>query len=155
MYLGLLIFSFLFTSILVVPFINFLYKLKFFRRVQKTTDVEGKRTIIFDKFNNIKAGTPVGGGLLIITVTFLLYLILYPILCFAGIRVTAAYSQVKEELNILFFTFISFGLLGLYDDILKFFGFKRTGFFGLRLRHKFAIQWLLAFRVPHGIPIDR
>lgn len=147
LYLGLLIFSFLFTSILVVPFINFLYKLKFFRRVQKTTDVEGNRTIIFDKFNNIKAGTPVGGGLLIITVTFLLYLILYPILCFAGIRVTAAYSQVKEELNILFFTFISFGLLGLYDDILKFFGFKRTGFFGLRLRHKFAIQWLLAFVV--------
>lgn len=145
LYLGLLIFSFLLTSILVVPFINLLYKLKFFRRVQKTTDLEGNRTKIFDRFNNIKAGTPVGGGLLIIAVTFLLYIILYPILCRVGMRVTTAYSLVKEELNILFFTFISFGLLGLYDDILKFFGFKRTGFFGLRLRHKFAIQWLLAF----------
>ena len=36
-------------------------------------------------------------------------------------------------------------MLGLYDDILKFFGFEKTGFFGLRLRHKFLIQWILAF----------
>ncbi len=145
LYLGLLIFSFLLTSILVVPFINLLYKLKFFRRIQKTTDAEGKQTKIFDKFNNMKAGTPVGGGLLVIGVTFLLYLMLYPLLSFMGVRITTAFSQVREELNILFFTFISFGILGLYDDILKFFGFKKTGFFGLRLRHKFAIQWVLAF----------
>lgn len=145
LYLGLLIFSFLLTSILVVPFINLLYKLKFFRRIQKTTDAEGKQTKIFDKFNNMKAGTPVGGGLLVIGVTFLLYLVLYPLLSFMGVRITTAFSQVREELNILFFTFISFGILGLYDDILKFFGFKKTGFFGLRLRHKFAIQWVLAF----------
>lgn len=147
LYLGLLIFSFLLTSILAVPFINLLYKLKFFRRVQRTMDAEGKQTKIFDKLNNIKAGTPVGGGLLVIAVTFALYLILYPILCYAGIRVTTAYVQVREELNILFFTFISFGLLGLYDDVLKFFKFERTGFFGLRLRHKFTIQCVLALAI--------
>lgn len=143
--MGILIFSFLITSVLVVPFINILYKLKFFRRVQKTTDAEGKHAKIFDKFNNIKAGTPVGGGLLVIIVTFLLYLILYPLLSFMGMRITTAYGQAKEELNILFFTFISFGILGLYDDIKKFFGFEKSGFFGLRLRYKFLIQWILAF----------
>jgi len=144
LYLGLLIFSFLITSILVVPFINLLYKLKFFRRVQKTTDVEGNRTKIFDKFHNAKAGTPVGGGLLIIGVTFLLYLILFPLLSVLGTYINSAYKMV-DEINVLFLTFTSFGLLGLYDDIKKFFGFEKSGFFGLRMRYKFIIQWVLAF----------
>lgn len=145
LYLGVVIFSFLITSVLVVPFINLLYKLKFYRRIQTTTDAEGKQAKIFDKFNNIKAGTPVGGGLLIIISTFVLYLFIYPLLSYMGMRITTAYLDLKEELNILFFTFISFGILGLYDDIMKFFGFEKTGFFGLRLRHKFVIQWILAF----------
>ena len=42
------------------------------------------------------------------------------------------------------FTFISFGLLGLYDDLRKTFGFKRTKFWGLRFRHKFIAQLVLA-----------
>ena len=48
------------------------------------------------------------------------------------------------ELNVLFFTFLSFGFLGLYDDIRKFFGFQSSGFFGLRMRHKLVIQIILA-----------
>jgi phospho-N-acetylmuramoyl-pentapeptide-transferase len=32
----------------------------------------------------------------------------------------------------------------MYDDIMKFFKFDKSGFFGLRMRHKFLIQWLLA-----------
>jgi phospho-N-acetylmuramoyl-pentapeptide-transferase len=144
LYLGLLIFSFLITSVLVVPFINLLYKMKFYRRVQKTKDAEGNRTKIFDKFHNIKAGTPVGGGFLVIVVTSVLYLILFPLLSFMGTYIQTSY-QMTDELNILFLTFISFGLLGLYDDIKKFFGFEKSGFFGLRMRHKFIIQWILAF----------
>lgn len=144
LYLGLLIFSFLITSVLVVPFINLLYKMKFLRRIQKTTDAQGVRAKIFDKFNNIKAGTPVGGGFLIILVTFLLYLIIFPLISYMGAYIKTAY-QMKDELNILFFTFLSFGFLGLYDDIMKFFGFEKGGFFGLRIRHKFLIQCILAF----------
>lgn len=146
LYLGLLIFSFLITSILVVPFIGLLYKLKFYRRVQITKDAEGNRTKIFDKFHNFKAGTPVGGGLLVILVTLILYLVLFPLLSFLGTYIQTAY-RMMDELNILFLTFISFGLLGLYDDIMKFFGFEKTGFFGLRMRHKFIIQWILAFSI--------
>lgn len=144
LYLGLLLFSFLITSVLVVPFINLLYKVKFLRKVQVTKDAEGHRTRIFDRFHNIKAGTPVGGGFLIILVTFFLYLIIFPLLSIMGTHISTAFA-IKEEVNILFFTFISFGFLGLYDDIMKFFGFEKSGFFGLRMRHKFIIQWILAF----------
>ena len=143
LYLGLLLFSFLVTSLLVVPFINLLYKFKFQRQKQTTTDFLNKRTPIFDKFHNSKAGTPVGGGLLIIISVSILFLILFPIIKFTRIFVSSNY-QLTHEISIIFFTFISFGLLGLYDDIYKFFGFKQTGFFGLKMVHKFILQIILA-----------
>ena len=142
--LGLLIFSFAVTSILIIPFINLLYKLKFKRQKQTTKDAFGKRTPIFDKYHGLKAGTPVGGGLLIILVVTVLFAILFPILKRAGVYITHNHP-LRDELNIIFFTFLSFGLLGLYDDSLKLFGVKKSKFFGLRLRHKFIIQWILAF----------
>jgi phospho-N-acetylmuramoyl-pentapeptide-transferase len=143
LYLGLLLFSFLLTSLLVVPFINLLYKLKFQRQLQKTTDFQNKHTPIFDRFHNSKVGTPVGGGLLIIISVCILFLILFPIIKFTKIFISSNY-QLTHELSIIFFTFISFGLLGLYDDIYKFFGFKQTKFFGLKMRHKFILQIVLA-----------
>lgn len=143
LYLGLLLFSFLTTSLLVVPFINLLYRLKFQRQHQTTTDFQNKRTPIFDKFHNSKVGTPVGGGLLIIISVCILFLILFPIIKFSKIFISANY-QIVHELSIIFFTFISFGLLGLYDDVYKFFGFKQTGFFGLKMAHKLILQIILA-----------
>jgi len=143
LYLGLLIFSFVITSILVVPFINLLYKFRVLRRKQITKDFLGWRTKIFDRLHGHKVGTPVGGGLLIIAIVSLLYTLLFPLISYLGVFISAAHA-IKDELNILFFSFISFGLLGLYDDLRKLFGFKQTGFFGLRLRHKFLIQWILA-----------
>lgn len=144
LYLGILIFSFIFTAILIVPFINLLYKIKFLRKQQVTRDFLGWRTKIFDKFHAQKAGTPVGGGLLIIAVVSFLYAALFPLIKLLGVYISQAHP-LQDELNIIFFTFISFGLLGLYDDFYKFFGFEKKGFFGLRLREKFLIQWVLAF----------
>jgi phospho-N-acetylmuramoyl-pentapeptide-transferase len=63
---------------------------------------------------------------------------------FFGVFITSNFP-IKEEVNVIFFSFISFGILGLYDDIMKFFGFKKNGFFGLKLWQKFTIQWILAF----------
>ncbi|MFA6361842.1 MAG: hypothetical protein WCX33_03485, partial [Candidatus Shapirobacteria bacterium] len=143
LYLGLLLFSFLITGILVVPFINILYKLKFQRQKQTTTDFLNIRTLIFDKFHNQKSGTPVGGGLLIIISVCILFLLLFPIIKFSKIFISSNY-QMNYELLIIFFTFISFGLLGLYDDIYKFFGFKKTGFFGLKMIHKLILQIILS-----------
>ena len=143
--LGFLIFSFLITSTLIVPFINLLYHLKFQRLDQITKDAFGKLTPIFDKFHAKKVGTPIGGGLLIIIVVSLLFAILFPLIKFLGVFITQVYS-VGDEINIIFFTFISFGLLGLYDDIKKFFN-GHSGQFGLPLRYKFIIQWVLALIV--------
>jgi phospho-N-acetylmuramoyl-pentapeptide-transferase len=143
LHLGLLLFSFIITSILVIPFIDLLYKAHFLRQFQKTLDFQEKRTPIFDKFHKQKAGTPVGGGLLIILVVITLYLIILPALKIANIPISANYP-INKELFIVFFVFICFGVLGLYDDVLKFFGFKKTGFFGLRMRYKFTLQWIIA-----------
>ncbi len=143
LYLGLLLFSFFITSILVVPFINLLYKLKFQRQKQKTLDFQNERTPTFDKFHSSKSGTPIGGGILIICSVSLLFFFLLPILKFSNIFISSNY-QINREIEILFFTFISFGLLGLYDDVKKFFDFKISGFFGLRMRQKFLLQVFLA-----------
>ncbi len=143
LYLGLLLFSFLFTSVLIIPFINLLFKLKFQRRRQVTKDFLNQHTPIFDKFHSQKSGTPVGGGVLIIISVCCLFFFLFHLLKFSQIFISTNY-QINLEIFIIFFTFISFGLIGLYDDVFKFFGFKKTGFFGLRMRNKLLLQSLLA-----------
>lgn len=144
LFLGLLIFSFIVTSIAIVPFIDLLYHLKFQRAQQKTRDVFGMLTPIFDRFHKTKAGVPVGGGLLVILIVSLLFVTFLPILGMFGIEVTSVYTNHLAEINVLFFTFLSFGILGLYDDIKKFFGFEKERFFGLRAPFKMFLQTVLA-----------
>lgn len=143
-YLGLVIVSFILTSLVIVPFINLLYRLKFQRQKQVTLDAMGVRTSIFDKFHKHKVGTPVGGGLLVISVVTVLFGLMFYLVTLSGRSIMRVYP-LSREVFVIFFTFISFGILGLYDDIKKFFGFKKSKFFGLRLSHKFALQWILAF----------
>src|SRR5438874_1501399 len=125
--LGLLLFSFIVTSITIVPFINLLYDLKFQRAAQTTRDTFGKLTPIFDKFHRHKAGVPVGGGLLVIIVVSLIFAFILPVVHVFGIHVTSNYKNAQAEINILFFTFLSFAILGLYDDVKKFFNFEKSG----------------------------
>jgi phospho-N-acetylmuramoyl-pentapeptide-transferase len=143
--LGLLIFSFVISSILIVPFINMLYALKFQRAQQQTRDAFGMLTPIFDSFHKVKAGVPVGGGLLVIIVVSLLFAVILPLISVFGIKITSGYTNHQAEVNILFFTFLSFGLLGLYDDVKKFFNFEKEAFFGLRMKYKLILQIVLAF----------
>ncbi len=142
--LSVLILSFILTSIAIVPFIDLLYKLKFQRAQQDTRDAFGVLTPIFNKFHEKKAGVPVGGGLLVIGIVSVLFALLLPLIEKFGITVTSNYKEIQSEINILFFTFLSFGVLGLYDDIKKFFKFKTTGFFGLRMKHKLILEITLA-----------
>lgn len=132
--LGLSISSFFVTALLLVPFIDFLYRIRLRRHKQVTKDIFNKRTPLFDKFNAWKVGTPFGGGILIILVTIICSFWAYGIF---NIPVP------PWEAFVIFFTFISFGLLGFYDDLKKITGVKE-GIFGLRFRHKFIIQWILA-----------
>lgn len=137
--LGLLIFSFCLTSACIVPFIDLLYRLKFQRQKQITKDAFGERTAIFDKFHGHKAGVPVGGGFLIVTMISASFAAVFPILRWLGITITNVYPLVAE-ITILFSAFLSFALIGLYDDVKKFFVLKDNKFFGLRLRHKLFLQ---------------
>jgi phospho-N-acetylmuramoyl-pentapeptide-transferase len=143
--LGLVIFSFLISSVLIVPFIDLLYRLHFTRR--KEAPKHGK-VPLFDRLHDIKAGTPVGGGVLLIALVCVLFAILFPLAANLGVYIKTAYN-LRWELIIIFFTFISFGILGLSDDYLKLFVKPSKGilglWFGLRRRQKFILQWILAF----------
>jgi len=140
-----------------VPFIQLLYRWRFQRLKQKTLDAFDKRTPIFDKFHQKKAGTPVGGGLLIITLTTLLFPLTLLIMKYFWIPVTSVYPMFGE-IKILLFTFLSFGLLGLLDDAKKTFMLANSGFFGLRLRHKLILEIITAaiisFWLVHDLKID-
>src|SRR3989344_589375 len=133
--LGLMLLSLCITFILLIPFIDFLYKLKIKRQKQKTVDMFDKPTPFFDKMHSWKEGTPFGGGLLIIAIVTVLSLWSYGLL---------DVSINPWEVFILLFTFISFGVLGFYDDLKKLINGKSSPFFGLRFRYKFLIQWIFA-----------
>lgn len=136
--------SFIFNALLIVPFIDLLYRLKFQRAKQKTRDAFNRRTPIFDKFNAHKAGTPVGGGILLVATTFILFIFFTLLFIFFKIPITSNYQSVASEIKILLFTFVFFSFLGLYDDLAKIFLWRKTAFFGLRLRHKLIIEIILA-----------
>lgn len=145
--LGLVIFSFLINSVIIVPFIDLLYKLKLTRRAEAPK--KGK-VPLFDQLHDIKAGTPVGGGILIIPMVSVLFLLLFPLASRLGVFIHTAYN-LRGELTVIFFTFISFGLLGLFDDLIKIFGKPSQGilgyWFGIRRWHKFILQWILGIIV--------
>jgi len=132
--LGILLFSFAATFFAAVPFIDLLYKLKFQRRAETQKDIFGIITSIVNRLHGWKVGTPNGGGTLIILITIILSAIFYQLTQFA----------LNATGWILYFTIVSFGLLGLYDDVRKFYGFEQAGAWGLRLRYKFVLQWILA-----------
>lgn len=141
--LGVLLFSWLLGSILYIPFIQLLYRWRFQRLHQKTRDAFDQRTPIFDKFHKSKAGTPVGGGLLIIALTTILFPLILIIMKYFWIPITSVYP-IRSEIKIMLFSFVSFGLLGLLDDVKKTFMWAKNGFFGLRLRHKLILEIILA-----------
>jgi phospho-N-acetylmuramoyl-pentapeptide-transferase len=138
--LGTLIFSFLLHSLAIVPFINYLYRLKFYK---KKSAISSRKTDTASAHIRSKAKTPEGGGFLIMIIVSLLFAIIIPFFKIMGVEVTHVYP-LNEEINVIFFTFITFGLLGLYDDIVGFFELDRQlGYSGLRTGYKFAIQVVL------------
>lgn len=142
--LGILLVSFLVNALLFVPYINLLYKIKFQRRKQKTKDAFGVLTPIFDKFHKKKAGVPLGGGLLVVITTLILFGLTLLLLYFFWYPFTSIYPSMKDEIKIILFTFFSFAIIGLYDDIRKTFFLDKELFFGLRLRHKLILELILS-----------
>jgi len=146
--------SFVLNFTLIVPFIDFLYHLKFQRASQKTKDVFNHPTPIFDKFNEKKKGVPVGGGILVLLTTvlvFFLFILMYWVL---QKKILTNYPSIASEIKIILFTFISFGFLGLFDDLNKIFLWKKNGFFGLRMRHKAILEVFLSLIVSYWLFAD-
>lgn len=146
--LGLILFSFLITSVLVVPFIDLLYKIKLIRK--KEGAVKGKKESLFDKLHDNKAGTPIGGGILVLVVVSLLFLIIIPSISRLGVYIHSSFN-LKSEILVIFATLISFGLIGLLDDLVKIFGKPKKGelgaVFGLSKTAKFTLQWVAGFGI--------
>jgi len=148
--LGLLIFSWILTSGLYIPFIRLLYKYKFRRQNQVTFDAFHERTPIFDKYHSGKVGTPVGGGILIVLIVSVLLPVIIVLMKYFWIPITSVYPLLTE-IKIVLFTFLSFGALGLLDDAKKTFAWKKEKFFGLRLRHKLILEIILASIVSYWL----
>ena len=146
-----LLISFILNSVFIVPFIDFLYKLKFQRADQRTKDAFNKATPVFDKFHAHKAGTPVGGGVLTVITTVFLYAVMLLLFVFFDQPLHSNYPSIIAEIKIILFTFISFALLGIYDDLSKIFFWKKDQFFGLRLRHKLIFETILAFIISYWL----
>ena len=128
-YLILIILSFLLSGVLFIPFINLLYKLKFQNPENLSKDILG-RTSLFNKLRGHKVGTPSGGGILIISVSLLL------ISAFCLLKS----SYINWTVLILLITLGLFGMLGLIDDLQKFFRMRNKNGSFLRVRYKLAIQ---------------
>lgn len=155
--LGVVLFSWVLHSILFIPFIKLLYHLRLQRLRQVTRDMFNKRTPLFDKFHAHKAGTPVGGGLLIIILTSALLPVMLLLMYYFWQPITSVYT-LANEVKVILFTFISFGLLGLLDDTKKTFAWAKNDFFGLRLRHKLVLEVVIAtivgFWLVHDLRIE-
>ena len=141
--------SFLVNLILIVPFIDLLYKMKFQRVHQETRDAFDKKTPIFDKYHSMKVGIPVGGGVLTVFTTLALFVFFITLFLLGQRQIISNYSSVISEIKILLFTIVSFSFLGLYDDLKKIFFLKDTAFFGLRLRHKLLVEIFLGFIISY------
>lgn len=149
--LGLILFSFLVTSVLYVPFIDFLYRKKF-TKLKEGQKGLGKEVSLFDKLHDKKAGTPTGGGILVILATSVIFYFLFPFASRMGVFIRSSYD-FQTELFVILFTFIGFGILGFLDDFIKIFGKPRPGSFGasygLTQKQKFGLQWVLAFIISY------
>lgn len=127
LFIGILIFAFIVTSVLIVPFIDLLYRLKLTHHYHLESTFKEEQNVFSSLISTQKSklGTPIGGGILIVFSVTLLFTLSYLVLPRLGFVVSHLYP-ILDEINILFFTFISFALLGLYEDILKIFNLAKT-----------------------------
>lgn len=135
--LGLVLLSFAVTAVCMVPFIDLLFYIK--RRFEKVQIESGgkSKTPIHDRLMKEDVGTPSGGGILLILILVILSL---------GYTFFSP-TVDKASLKILLFTIISFGSLGLFDDI-KFIVTRRKGkFLGLSRGKMLLIQVCLALLI--------
>ena len=135
--LGLIIISFFVTSFLLVPFIDLLFYLK--RRDKKSAILA--HDVNTPIHNQLLAGkdidTPIGGGILLIPIVVVLSLL----------AAFVTRQGPSEDIYVLVFTILTFGSIGLLDDIRKIFISFSGKYSGIRGRYLFLLQLLFAVLV--------
>src|SRR5258708_17235199 len=128
--LGLVLISFFVTSFLLVPFIDYLFFLKAKKKAKNQGSISLNNTPIH---NQLLVGkdldTPVGGGILLIILIVILSLLS-----------KLFFKLNTPELMLLIFTLLSFGGIGLIDDIRKIFSSFSGKYAGLKARYIFILQ---------------
>src|SRR3989344_674410 len=135
--LGLVLISFAITSFLIVPFIDLLFFLKRKFEKKEADHKVSSKTPIHDALMKGDEKTPSGGGILLLVVLVVLSL--------TALRFLP--QTDSATLKILIFTLLSFGGLGLIDDI-KWIMTKRKGkLLGLGAKVMFLIQAIFGLAI--------
>lgn len=139
-----IIISFFATSLLIVPFIDLLYKLKFFKKKTAITSKNKNAAVTHIKS---KVKTPEGAGLLLIGILIFLFPAIFALFYSVNGTITSNFP-IAKEIGVIIFSLVAFGLLGLVDDIIKFFDLQQEkGFSGLKTKAKLLIQAILALSI--------
>ncbi|MCK9272173.1 phospho-N-acetylmuramoyl-pentapeptide-transferase [Candidatus Gracilibacteria bacterium] len=140
-----LLLSFLFTFILIPPYIKFLHKYKLGKQIREEGLI-GKATE-FAKLHKSKTGTPtMGAGIILFMIIFLVVVSMIlqhygaDILHFFNIKVKYSLFN-RNETYLPLFTLFTVGGLGLIDDYMNVRGIGRTK----GISAKFKMIWLILF----------
>lgn len=131
--LGIVLLSFFVTSLLLIPLINLLFELR--RKYQNLNSKKNELSPIHNYIlKNKDEKTPVGGGLLLIPVIVILFLISF----------LAFNHKIDMEAFILIFSLLTFGYIGFIDDVRKIFSRFTGKYTGLKGRYILGLQTLFA-----------
>ncbi|OGE14368.1 hypothetical protein A3F00_03140 [Candidatus Daviesbacteria bacterium RIFCSPHIGHO2_12_FULL_37_11] len=140
--LGLVLLSFAVTSFFMVPFIDLLY---FIRSKYRRPIPKGYNDATTPIHNKLLAGkdlkTPVGGGILLIFIVTIL------VSLYAKLNIAVQPSY----LYILLFTFLSFGAIGILDDVRKVLTAFSGKYAGLKGRYIVLAQLIFALLTALGL----
>ncbi len=144
-FLGIALLAFCVGFLVIVPCIGLFYKLRFIRgeKTRRTAENDTKELKAIKDLHQGKKGTPTGGGIPMFLTIIVLFALSVGWVA-TNIRGLLSGYSFWWEVGIIFSTFILFGVLGFYDDVIKIFGYEKSGFFGLRMRQKLLIQIALA-----------
>lgn len=136
--LGLILVSFFITGFLLVPFIDLLFFIRRSHLVKTSLEVSKQSTTpIHDRLMKKDFFTPAGGGILLIPV----------VLALTALVFLMFHRRFDYSIYAVFFTMISFGLVGLIDDLRHIFTHTVGKFHGLPSKVILLMQIGFAFLV--------
>lgn len=137
--LGLILASFFVTSFLLIPFIDLLFALRtrYIKNLPAVGIKDHSDTPIHDQIMKKDFTTPVGGGILIIIVVLLLSVLAFTLL----------HRRLSWQIMTIFFTIITFGTIGLVDDLRHIFSTTVGKFKGLSSRVILLFQIISALAI--------